>query len=161
MRLRRLVVIFLLTAFTLNLMQMPNKRIQAKEIKYNHNSIKIEELVHKIDFNVLIPERLPKDFSLEIKTYPDYIRLHIMDKEDQALLVGIEQRKASNTQSETTVQDAETVLINGNKGTFKTFSNAPGGILSWKQDGTFLVMDSHTATKQEMIEMARSMKTAE
>jgi hypothetical protein len=161
MRLRRLTVIFLLTTVTLNLKLIPNNRIQAKEIRYNHKSIKIEELVHKVDFNVLIPELLPKDISLEIKTYPDYIRLHIMDKDDKALLVGIEQRKASNTRAETTVHDAETVLINGNKGAFKTFSNAPGGILSWKQDGTFLVMDSNTATKQEMIEMARSMKMAE
>jgi hypothetical protein len=161
MRLRRLTVIFLLTTVTLNLTLIPNNRVQAKETRYNHNSMKIQELVHKVDFNVLIPERLPKDFSLEIKTYPDYIRLHIMDKDDKALLVGIEQRQASNTRAETTVQDAETVLINGNKGAFKTFSNAPGGILSWKQDGTFLVMDSNTATKQEMIEMARSMKIAE
>jgi hypothetical protein len=158
---KRLTVIFLLTTVTLNLMLIPNNRIQAKEIRYNHKSIKIEELVHKVDFHVLIPERLPKDSSLEIKTYPDYIRIHIMDKDDKALLVGIEQRKASNIKAETTVQDAETVLINGNQGAFKIFSNAPGGILSWKQDGTFLVMDSNTATKQEMIEMARSMKMAE
>jgi Domain of unknown function (DUF4367) len=161
MLLRRLTVIFLLTTVTLNLMLIPNAPVQAKEIRYNHNSIKIEELVHKVDFNVLIPERLPKDFSMEIKTYPDYIRLHIMDKDDMALLVGIEQRKASNTGAETTVQNAETVLINGNKGAFKTFSNAPGGILSWTQDGTFLVMDCNTATKQEMVEMARSMKMVE
>lgn len=107
-----------------------------------------------------IPEQLPKDFSLEIKTYPDYIRLHLMDKDDKVLVVGIEQRKSSNTQPETTFQDAETVLINGIKGSFKTFENAPGGILSWKQDGTFLRMDSNTVTKQEMIEMARSMKMA-
>jgi hypothetical protein len=38
--------------------------------------------------------------------------------------------------------------------------NAPGGILRWEQEGTFVEMDSSTITKQEMIKIANSMKVA-
>jgi hypothetical protein len=141
--------------------QNPNKSSQAKEIKYNHNSVKIKDLVSKVDFSVLVPDKLPKKSTLEIKTYPEgAIRLHYMDKDDNVLIVGIGQRKLSKTQSEFSIQDAEAVNINGNKGYFKPFDNAPGGILSWQQDGTFVEMDSSTITKQEMIKIANSMKVA-
>ncbi|MGR3762907.1 DUF4367 domain-containing protein [Rossellomorea sp. NS-SX7] len=164
MSIRRLHLLFFVSTITLYTMQgmihNPPNHVQAKETRYNHNSIKIEELINTVDFTVLIPERLPHKYSLEIKTYPKRIRLHYMNKDDTALLIGIDQRKASNTHTEPTFQDVETVMINGNKGFFKTFSNAPGGILSWRQDGTSLVMDSNTATKKEMIDIACSMKVA-
>jgi Domain of unknown function (DUF4367) len=144
-----------------------SKRVQAKEIKYNHNSMKIEELVSKIGFNVLVPDKLPNDCTLEIKTYPEgandgftQIRLHYMDKDDKVMFVGIGQRKSSKTQLDFSFQDVETVNINGHKGYFKAFDNAPGGILRWNQEGTFVEMDSNNVTKQEMIEIANSMKVA-
>ncbi|MFC7782931.1 DUF4367 domain-containing protein [Rossellomorea sp. GCM10028870] len=170
---KRVLLLFLIITLTSTVLNqkftfaeiVKSKRVQAKEIKYNHNSIKIEELVSKIGFNVLIPDKLPNDCTLEIKTYPEWandgftqIRLHYMDKDDKVLLVGIGQRKLSKTQSEFSFQDAETVNINGNKGYFKIYDNAPGGILTWNQEGTFVEMDSNTVNKQEMIEIAGSMK---
>ncbi|WP_175987164.1 DUF4367 domain-containing protein [Bacillus sp. Marseille-Q1617] len=158
---KRLLLLFLVSTITLTLVQgmiQAPLRVQAKENRYNHNSIKIEDLVKKADFSIFIPERIPQEYTLEIKMYPESIRLHYMNKEDTDLSIGIEQRKAPNAYPDSTFQDAESVLINGNNGFFKTFSNAPGGILSWKQDGTFLEMYSHVISKQEMIEIARSMK---
>jgi hypothetical protein len=148
--------------------QYSNKRITVKEIKYDQNSIKIEELVNKIDFNLLIPDKLPQnDYTLDIKTYPEsendsftQVRLHYMDKDDKELLIGIGLKKISDTQQESSFQEGETVIINGNKGYYKNFANAPGGILAWKQDGTFVEMDSNTLSKIEMIKIAKSMKVA-
>jgi hypothetical protein len=165
---RMLLVLFILTLTSTVLDQkvtfaenVKTKRVQAKEIKYNHNSVKIEDLVVKVDFSVLVPDKLPENSTLEIKTYPEgAIRLHYMDKGDKVLLVGIGQRKLSKTQSEFSIQDAETVNINGNQGYFNGFDNAPGGLLSWQQEGTFVEMDSSTITKQEMIKIANSMKVA-
>lgn len=146
----------------------PNKQDQAKEIKYNHNSIKMGELINKLNFKVFIPEKLPNDnLTLEIKTYPDggnddfnKVRLHYMDKADQTLIVGIEQKMLSESHPGIPFQDAQTVHINGNQGYFKSFVNASGGILTWNQEGTNVEMDSNTLTKKEMIKMANSMRVA-
>jgi hypothetical protein len=148
--------------------QYSNKRIIVKEIKYNHNSLKIEQLIKKVDFNLLIPDELPlNDYTLDVKTYPELendcftqVRLHYMDKNDDELLIGIGQKKISDTQQDPPFQEAESVIINGNKGYYKNFANAPGGILAWKQDGTFVEMESNTLSKIEMIKIANSMKVS-
>lgn len=73
----------------------------AKAMKYNHDSITIEEVKKEVDFHVLVPEKIPSEWSLEIKTY-DYngedmgtIRLHYMDSTDENVMLGIEERKVS------------------------------------------------------------------
>ncbi|MBH9966163.1 hypothetical protein [[Bacillus] enclensis] len=147
--------------------QNPNRRRSDKKVMYNHDSIKVDELIQKVDFNVLLPNKLLIDnYTLEIKTYPEWendtftkVRLHYMDNEDNSLLLGIEQRKISDDYSGDSFQGSEeTVNINGHKGYFKTFSNAAGGILTWKQEGTLVEMDSNLFNKKEMIEIANSMK---
>jgi hypothetical protein len=171
---RMLLVFFILTLTSTVLDQkvtlaenVKSNFVQAKKIKYNHNSIKIEELVGKTDINILIPDKLPNNSTLEIKTYPEgtndgftQIRLHYMDKGDKVMFVGIGQRKLLKTQLEFSFQDVETVNINGHKGYFKVFDNAPGGILRWNQEGTYVEMDCNNVTKQEMVEIANSMKVA-
>ena len=140
--------------------------VQGIEMKYNHDSIRIEELVKMIDFQLLIPKKsLSHDCSLEIKTYPEWekddftkVRLHYMDNNDKALLIGIEQTKSTNAHVST--KGSETVDINGNKGFFNSFANAPGGILSWNHGDTSIEMDSNTLTKKEMLEIAQSMEVA-
>jgi hypothetical protein len=147
--------------------QNPNKRRSDKEIIYNHDSIKVDELIKKVDFHLLLPNKIINDCTLEIKTYPEgenhtftQVRLHYMDNEDNALFLGIAQRKISEEHPGYSFQGAERVNINGNQGYFKNYSNASGGILTWNQDGTLVEMDSNTLTKKEMIEIANTMRVA-
>ncbi|MCM3671978.1 hypothetical protein M3181_24000, partial [Mesobacillus maritimus] len=43
---------------------------QAKEIKYNHDSITVSEVKEKVDFPIFAPDKIPDNWTLEIKTYP-------------------------------------------------------------------------------------------
>lgn len=74
--------------------------VQAKEIKYNHESIIISKIKEIVDFKVFSPEKIPNDWTLEIKTYlsdeKDNItqfELHYMDHNDENLMVGILEKK--------------------------------------------------------------------
>ncbi|MFF5395862.1 hypothetical protein ACFY5J_00515 [Peribacillus butanolivorans] len=59
----RLLVVFIL-------IQNIPLLVQAKEIKYNHESITLSEIKRKVDFKVVVPQNIPNDWTLEIKTYP-------------------------------------------------------------------------------------------
>ncbi|SOC15429.1 uncharacterized protein DUF4367 [Ureibacillus xyleni] len=148
--------------------------VQAKEIKYNHDSITVSEVKEKVDFPVFVPEKTPTDWTLEIKTYPideenfTHFRLHYMDKDDTILKVGIEQRKGSSNKGKFLSPNAEEVDINANKGIFSSWGNSgevdtkgeliTGGLLLWTQDGTSIEMNSSRIPKEIMLEIARSMK---
>ncbi|MGM0879139.1 MAG: DUF4367 domain-containing protein [Bacillota bacterium] len=91
----------------------------------NHNSITVSEVRKKVDFKVLNPEHIPDDWTLEIKTYPwgekDNITnfsLHYMDRNDEYMMVSIDQGKKSNKETEEMGPNAELIDVNGNKGYF-------------------------------------------
>ncbi|MCA1063706.1 hypothetical protein QTG56_11235 [Rossellomorea sp. AcN35-11] len=81
-----------------------------------------------------------------------------MDKSDKVLFDAIEQRKFSSMPTDLFNKEGDPVDINGVKGYYKPFSNAPGGILTWIQGGTYIEMSSSEKNKVEMIEIAGSMK---
>jgi len=147
----------------------------AKEIKYNHNSITVPAIKNKVDFKVFVPQKVPEDWTLEIKTYPwgekekfTYFRLHYMDSNDTKLLIGIEQRKELREQDEHLGPNAKQVDINGNKGYFVEWGNSgqldnnhgeliTGGLLFWNQGGTHIEIDSMRLSEEKILEIARSM----
>lgn len=147
--------------------------VQAKEIKYNHDSITISEIKRNVDFKVVVPQNIPNDWTLEIKTYPwdekDKITnfsLHYMDSDDKYLLIHIGQSKESSNKEMNI--NAEQVDINGNKGFFVEWGNSgeldkkgelvTGGLLRWTQEGTYVEMESSRVSRNKMLEVARSMK---
>ncbi|MEC0347869.1 DUF4367 domain-containing protein [Peribacillus frigoritolerans] len=147
--------------------------VQAKEIKYNHDSITISEIKRKVDFKVVVPQSIPNDWTLEIKTYPwdekDKITnfsLHYMDSDDKYLLIHIGQSMESFNKEMNI--NAEQVDINGNKGFFVEWGNSgeldkkgelvTGGLLRWIQEGTYVEMESSRVSRNKMLEVARSMK---
>jgi hypothetical protein len=163
--------------------------ITAKEMKYNGNSITVQEINKKVDFKVLTPNKVPNDWTLEIKTYSwegkgdfNQISLHYMNSTDTKLMVAIGQSKGDSsygvpksTQSKgdssygvpkgTLTQQVD---INGIKGYFSEWGNSGeldhkgesilGGLLCWKQDGTYIQMESSRISKKQMIDIARLMK---
>jgi hypothetical protein len=166
------LIIKVFAVLTLSLM-MP-LMTDAKGIKYNHNSITVSEIKNMVNYEVIAPEKVPKDWTLEIKTYPwgekdniTHFRLHYMDSKDIQLIVGIEQRKEPPNK-EWLNSDAKQVKINGSKGYFEEWGNSSeldkkgelvtGGLLSWTQNGTYILMDSSRISKDKMLEIARSMK---
>ncbi|MCM3671643.1 DUF4367 domain-containing protein [Mesobacillus maritimus] len=148
---------------------------QATEIKYNHDSITVSEVKEKVDFPIFAPDKIPDNWTLEIKTYPmdeekhfTHFRLHYMDKNDTILKVGIEQRNEPSNKEKFSSPNAEEIEINGNKGFFKAWGNSgeidkkgelvTGGLLSWIQNGTYIQMNSSRIPKEMMLDIARSMK---
>lgn len=146
-----------------------------KEMKYNHKSITIREIKHHVDFNVLVPKNVPDDWTLEIKTYPweaktnfTSFRLHYMDKNDEKMMVGIEQTQNAEKQTEENNSYAKTVIINGHLGNLIKWGNngevdyegeiITGGVLQWKQDGTYIELFSLTIPMEKMLEIARSIE---
>lgn len=144
-------------------------------IKYNHNSITVSGVRKKVNFTIFTPKEIPADWTLEIKTYPwgekkkfSYFRLHYMDSKDTQLMVSIEQSRGYLSYDGVTSPNTKQVDINGNKGYFSEWGNdgeldkqgqiITGGILSWKQDGTYLEMYSSRLPQEKMLEIASSMK---
>ncbi|MCM3672289.1 DUF4367 domain-containing protein, partial [Mesobacillus maritimus] len=77
------------------------------------------------------PDKIPDNWTLEIKTYPmdeekhfTHFRLHYMDKNDTILKVGIEQRIEPSNKEKFSSPNAEEIEINGNKGFFKAWGNS-------------------------------------
>ncbi|MED4402702.1 DUF4367 domain-containing protein [Metabacillus fastidiosus] len=149
--------------------------VQAKEIKYNHENITISEIKEKVDFKVFSPEKIPNDWTLEIKTYPSdekdnitQFKLHYMDHNDENLMVGILEKKERPTDVIKRAPETERIDINGNIGYFhewygngeldKKGRKITGGILTWIQEGTYLEMNSLDIDKEQILEIARSMK---
>lgn len=148
--------------------------VQAEEIKYNHNSITIPEIKQNVNFNVLVPKNGPNDWTLEIKTYPSETKvnitsfaLHYMDKNDEQMMVRIEQIKDSMKQPEYHGPNTKTVNINGYSGYLTKWRDGEvdhegeiviGGTLQWTQEGTYIEMYSLRIPMEKMLEIARSMK---
>ncbi|MGG4166326.1 DUF4367 domain-containing protein [Rossellomorea vietnamensis] len=148
----------------------------AKEMEYNHESITIEEVKKEVDFQVLIPEKIPSEWSLEIKTYEHNdenmgtIRLHYMDSTDENIMLGIEERKVSEKeirQLEEEFSNRDKINVNGAEAYYQEWANSGrklngkrmnGGLLTWIQGETYLQMDSSILTKDEMVEIARTVR---
>ncbi|HDR7855455.1 TPA: DUF4367 domain-containing protein [Bacillus paranthracis] len=128
----------------------------------------------KVRFKVYAPQQVPNNWTLEIKTYPweetgiiNYFRMHYMDKKDEKLLLGIEQRKKNSNKEELHLH-AKQVDINGYVGYLEEWGNSgeldkkgelvTGGLLSWTQKGTYIQMNSSRITKDKMLKIARSLK---
>ncbi|WP_246041695.1 DUF4367 domain-containing protein [Robertmurraya kyonggiensis] len=149
---------------------------QADQRDYEHNSVTLPELKEKVDFSVLVPEKTPDDWTLEIKTYPmdakkhfSYFRLHYYtDKTDPMRYVGIELRKWTINFKKPITPNTEEININEKRGFFTAWGNSgefdnkgeliTGGVLRWAENGTLLEMDSSRIPKEMMLEIARSMK---
>jgi hypothetical protein len=149
--------------------------IKAKEMKYNHNSITLQEIKKKVDFKVLTPNKIPNDWTLEIKTYSweakgdfNQISLHYMNSTDTKLMVAIDQSKGEASYDVPKSTLTRQVDINGIRGYFSEWGNSGeldhkresilGGLLYWKQGGTYIQMESSRISKRQMIDIARSMK---
>ncbi|MDF2066721.1 DUF4367 domain-containing protein [Bacillus sp. Cr_A10] len=140
--------------------------IMAKEIKYNHNSKTISEIQKEVDFTVLTPKRNPGDWTLDTKTSP-WIMLHYMDSKDTKLMGAIDLRKGFRL-SDDDFPYRQKVNISGNKGYFQEWEESgevykngdtiTGGLLNWVQDGTSVEMNSSRLSKEQTLEIARSMK---
>lgn len=142
------------------------------QIKYNHDSPTISEIEDKVNFKVFTPSDVPEDWTLEIKTYPvgkkDNIakfRLHYMDKHDEHMMVGIEQKNANDIENKHPY--AQKVEVNGHTAYFVEWGNSgemdsrgkviTGGLLYWSQKGTYIEMDSSILDRDNMLEIANSM----
>lgn len=140
-------------------------KIMSKEIKYNHNSKTISEIQKEVDFPVLNPKKIPDVWTLDTKTSP-WIMLHYMDSKDTKLMVSIHLRKGFRLFDED-FPYRQQVDINGNKGYFQVWEESgevdkngdtiTGGILNWVQNGTSVEMNSSLLSKEQMLEIARSM----
>ncbi|MFJ5770164.1 DUF4367 domain-containing protein [Psychrobacillus sp. NPDC093180] len=138
----------------------------AKELKYNHDSKTISEIQEEVDFNVLSPKKIPDDWTLDTKTSP-WIMLHYMDSKDSKLMVVIDLRKGFRLFDDDFPYHQQ-VDINGNKGYFQEWGDSgefdkngdtiTGGLLNWIQDGTSVEMNSSRLSKEQMVEIARSMR---
>ncbi|WP_412966423.1 DUF4367 domain-containing protein [Fredinandcohnia sp. 179-A 10B2 NHS] len=133
----------------------------------------VSEVNEKVVFSVLTPDQIPEDWTLEIKTYPSeetehysHFRLHYMNSNDTKLMVGIEQSPRRLLYDDVRRSlNAEQIDINESQGYFSKWGNSSddkgeitGGLLCWKQEGTYIVMDSTEIPKKLMIEIAKSMK---
>jgi hypothetical protein len=140
--------------------------IGAKEIKYNHNCLTISEIKKKVDFTVLTPQKIPDNWTIDTKISP-WVMLHYMDSKDTKMMVGIDLRMGFPL-SDDDFPSAEKVDINGNNGYFSRWGDSgkldnkgepiTGGLLRWVQDGTYVEMNSSRLPKENMLEIARSMK---
>ncbi|MGG3887437.1 DUF4367 domain-containing protein [Brevibacillus panacihumi] len=147
--------------------------IHAETFKYGpHNTITIEALQKEIDFNLLVPTKIPKEWVLEIKDGPrkngkhEYCNLNFLDKNDQYLMMSLNQKKAifKELDSYQNIGDnTEIVQIGSIEGHYEAWvgtrnGNIPGGFLRWIQKGTYVEMVSSRLSKEEMVNIAKSIK---
>ncbi|MGD6969251.1 DUF4367 domain-containing protein [Rossellomorea vietnamensis] len=161
---------------TLLLITVTSSIALAKETKYNHNSITIAEVKEKVNFKVLVPKKVPEEWTLEIKT-PDNqegnsssIRLHFMDENDENLMLGIEEKKVSKRairKLEEEFSEGDKIKVNNVPAYYQEWANSgktlngkiiSGGLLTWIQDGTYVQMNSSSVSKDEMVEIARTIR---
>ncbi|GGE74205.1 DUF4367 domain-containing protein [Priestia taiwanensis] len=149
--------------------------IPAQAITYHKDSITIEEVEKRVAFSVFKPKNLPKEWELVIKTSPDIpkenvndFRLQYFEKNDEISILVISQQDASSVIHDYQSPSAKRITINGNEGYFSEWINSgefdkngrfiTGGVLDWIQDGTYIEMYSDFLTKEQMLDIARSMK---
>jgi hypothetical protein len=124
---------------------------------------------------------IKEPYPLVLSQSVSKVRLHFFDESGQTYLFGIEEHKAvghkinrvvtnidvrnQTSTTRTIVEDfkfkerGEKININGIEGRFEPWANHTGGYLRWVQNGTFIEMDSGgDLTKEEMVELAKSMK---
>lgn len=83
----------------------------------------ISEIKKHVPFNVIVPENVQDDWTLEIKTYPcgtktDFtsFSLHYMDRNDEKMMVSVTQKKSIAKQTKEYILNAKTISINGHLG---------------------------------------------
>ncbi|WP_341356739.1 DUF4367 domain-containing protein [Rossellomorea sp. y25] len=148
----------------------------AKETKYNHNSITIAEVKEEVNFKVLVPKKVPEEWTLEIKTRNNKegnlssIRLNYMDENDKSLMLGIEEKKVSKkaiSQLEEEFSEGDKIKLNDVPAYYQEWANSgktlngkkiSGGLLTWIQDETYVQMDSSSLSKDGMVEIARTIR---
>ncbi|WP_225230078.1 DUF4367 domain-containing protein [Ureibacillus galli] len=138
----------------------------AKKIQYNHDSKTIAEIQKDVDFTVLTPTKIPDDWTLDTKTSP-WLSLHYMDSNDTKLMVSIDLIKGIRVPYDGSPHSKQ-VDINGSIGYFSEWGDSgkvdqdeelnTGGLLRWAQDGTSVEMLTYSLSKNQMLEIARSMK---
>lgn len=150
-------------------------------------TLHLQKIKSHTDFKLLLPgEMQTENWKVEVRwaftkgsgPYRD-VRLHYFDQRGEYVL-GIEQHKArdyvyeikieeidlqkhtSRTRTKTEIfqqrTNGEVIPINGAKAYFEAWVNqSPGGILHWIQGDTYVEMNSGELTKEQMVEVARSM----
>jgi hypothetical protein len=148
----------------------------AKETIYNHNSITIAEIKEEVNFKVLVPKKIPEEWTLEIKPRDTKkgniigIRLHYMDENDENIMLGIEEKKVLKrgiSQLEEEFSKGDKIKVNDVPAYYQEWANSgkklngkmmSGGLLTWIQDETYVQMDSSSLSKDEMVEIARTFR---
>jgi hypothetical protein len=138
---------------------------QSKEIKYNHNSIRINQVIKRVHYRVYVPQNIPRDWTLEIKTYPTQsskirdFSLHYMNNDDTKMMVAIHEKKLTrdafppNPASFVKIKIKDRVLL------FKGFANySNGGTIFIALNGTYIEMLSFKLSKDQMVYIASSLK---
>ncbi|OOQ93197.1 DUF4367 domain-containing protein [Bacillus cereus] len=153
-------VVLLLTLFITVLYTEPTFAKTVSNVK-----ILLVEMKRKAEFKVLVPQELTQNWSLVMKTYPskksnriDKVRLtYINTALKNYMMLGIEQSKAHESDI---ISRGTKVQINKYKGRFEAWEGGSpkGGILRWIQNGTYVEMNSSNLTKDEMIQLAKSMQ---
>ncbi|MCS7464939.1 DUF4367 domain-containing protein [Paenibacillus doosanensis] len=146
----------------------------------------LSEIKGKTDFRLMLPTN--NEWKVIVKhPYPlDYsktitmVRLHYFDGND-SYVIGVEQHRANgykitrekmvidvkNKEERITKikeyfipsQSGELIILNGIEARFEAWASTDkGGILRWVDGGTYFEMDSLRLTKNEMIDLAKSMK---
>ncbi|MDQ6600819.1 DUF4367 domain-containing protein [Bacillus salipaludis] len=159
-------MVFLIRLFVFQILLYSYPLIsKAEGIKYNHNCKTISEIKKEVDFTVLTPKKIPDDWTLDTKTSP-WLMLHYMDSKDTKLMVAIHLRRGYQLSNDDFPYRLQ-VDINGNKGYFQEWDDSgevdkngdiiTGGLLNWVQNGTSVEMNSFRLSKEQMLEIARSM----
>lgn len=161
--------------------------VKLGDIAIGDETLHLQKIKSHTDFKLLLPgEMQTENWKVEVRwafpkgsgPYRD-VRLHYFDQRGKYVL-GIEQHKArdyvyeikieeidlqkhtSRTRTKTEIfqqrTNGEVIPINGAKAYFEAWVNqSPGGILHWIQGDTYVEMNSGELTKEQMVEVARSM----
>jgi len=93
-----------------------------------------------------------------------------MDKNDEKMMISIEQLKSTMKRSEENNPNAKIVNINGHLGKLIKWGNdgeidhkgeiVTGSLLQWTQDGTYIEIYSSSIPMDKLLEIALSMEQA-
>ncbi|PHE27948.1 hypothetical protein COF51_28855 [Bacillus pseudomycoides] len=146
-----------------------NTSVYAENIERANKEFSLKELKGKTSFNCFIPTDIAKDWSIELK-HPEQvqenmerIQIHFLNRAGTQLKVAIIESTAKNTDIEPG-EHGERVKIKNMNGVFhpltptKRIKDVQGGQLIWVQEGTMITLFSSRISKEELIEIAKSMQ---
>lgn len=140
-------------------------------VQAHSNSPKIEHLSqikNKTNFEFLLPINLNKDWIVEVydvninKNKIDEIKLHYFDKNDN-LKLSIVEKKAKMDFKELedygeNIKLSDTIAVFHALSPTNKYKDIQGGTLSWIQDGTLISIYSSRLTKDELINISKTVK---